>query len=199
MKVFLIIFSVINLYSSELPNCDQILDNTYFKTCYSYEQNSALYSISIIKDTLVDTVNIKKRPSFYADDKLPKEHQVKVSDFDKTGFDKGHLQNDANFDYSDDSLKATYAMSNMTLQYPKTNRVSNKIIEKYTRDQSKIYHDLQVLIIVNYSGNKLNDKIGIPDSYDVILENKDSNYKECFFLKNDNKEYKLNEMKVQCK
>ena len=199
--IFIIILaqSAYAVQKSELKDkCSQIIYNTYFETCYSYEYNSAIYSYSIIDDNKVNSINIKKRYNFYEDQRLPKKNRVNSSDYTNSGFDRGHLQNDANFDYSEESLRETYSMSNITLQYPKTNRVSNKAIEIYQRQQVKMYRELEIFIYVTYTDKKVKDKISIPDKYHIIMENKNFNYKECFILQNDNVEYKLQDMKVQC-
>lgn len=197
-KFAIFIFGLTTLLIASTNECDKILENGYFSTCYSYKYKSAVFSHSILKEELVNSVNIQKRPNFYSDKNLPENVRVKPSDYDKTGFDRGHLQNDANFDYSEESLNSTYVMSNMTLQYPKTNRVSNKLLEVYTRDKLKEMKVIDNLIVIKYTDKKVNN-IGVPLQYEITLENKDKNYKECFILKNDNISYTVDELRVNCK
>ena len=200
MKLILIITVVIlslnNLFASDYK-CDTLIDNTYFKTCYSFEHNSAIWSYAKITDGN-NTVGITKRPSFYADKRIPLEHRVYSSDFTNTGFDRGHLQNDSNFDYSEESLKETYAMSNITLQYPKTNQISNRLIENRQREILKTQKEIEIYILIYYGDEKVKNKISIPTYFYIITSNKKNNFKECHILKNDNIEYTLDQMKTEC-
>lgn len=195
--IMILMVNLNNLFALDYK-CDILIDNTYFKTCYSFEHNSAIWSYSKINNINND-VGIQKRPSFYADKRIPLEHRVYSSDFTNTGFDRGHLQNDSNFDYSLASLKETYAMSNITLQYPKTNQISNRLIENRQRDILKIQKEIEIYILVYYSNNKIKNKISIPSYFYIITENKKNNFKECYILNNDNLEYSLDQMKSECK
>lgn len=200
MKLILIITVVIlslnNLFASDYK-CDTLIDNTYFKTCYSFDRNSAIWSYAKITNSN-NTVGITKRPSFYADKRIPLEHRVYSSDFTNTGFDRGHLQNDSNFDYSEESLKETYAMSNITLQYPKTNQISNRLIENRQREILKTQKEIEIYILIYYGDEKVKNKISIPTYFYIITSNKKNNFKECHILKNDNIEYTLDQMKTEC-
>lgn len=199
MKILLIMFFLIlnNLNANDYK-CDVLIDNSYFKTCYSFEHNSAIWSYSKLTDSN-NNVGLIKSPAFYSDKRIPIEHRVYSSDFTNTGFDRGHLQNDANFDYSLESLKETYAMSNITLQYPKTNQISNRLIENRQREILKIQKEIEIYILVYYTNEKIKNKISVPSYYYIITQNKNNNFKECFILKNDNIVYTLDQMHTDCK
>lgn len=199
MKILLIMFFLIlnNLNANDYK-CDVLIDNSYFKTCYSFEHNSAIWSYSKLTDSN-NSVGLIKSPAFYSDKRIPIEHRIYSSDFTNTGFDRGHLQNDANFDYSLESLKETYAMSNITLQYPKTNQISNRLIENRQREILKIQKEIEIYILVYYTNEKIKNKISVPSYYYIITQNKNNNFKECFILKNDNIVYTLDQMHTDCK
>lgn len=199
MKILLIMFFLIlnNLNANDYK-CDVLIDNSYFKTCYSFEHNSAIWSYSKLTDSN-NNVGLIKSPAFYSDKRIPIEHRIYSSDFTNTGFDRGHLQNDANFDYSLESLKETYAMSNITLQYPKTNQISNRLIENRQREILKIQKEIEIYILVYYTNEKIKNKISVPSYYYIITQNKNNNFKECFILKNDNIVYTLDQMHTDCK
>lgn len=200
MKFILTISAVIvflnNLVAADYK-CDLLIDNSYFKTCYSFEHNSAIWSYAKIYEDN-NNVGISKRPSFYSEKRIPIEHRVYTSDYTNTGFDRGHLQNDANFDYSEESLRETYSMSNITLQYPKTNQISNRLIENRQREVLKTQKELEIYIFVYYTKEKVKNKISIPSYFYIITVNKKNNFKECYILNNDNVEYKLEQMKTEC-
>jgi len=61
----------------------------------------------------VNSVNIKKRMGFYTEKNIPAKYRSKNKDYTHSGYDRGHLANDASFDYSKKSLRKTYSMANI--------------------------------------------------------------------------------------
>ena len=90
-------------------------------------------------------------------------------------------------------------MSNITLQYPKTNQISNRLIENRQREILKIQKEIEIYILVYYTNEKIKNKISVPSYYYIITQNKNNNFKECFILKNDNIVYTLDQMHTDCK
>lgn len=179
-------------------NCDkngQILDNGYFKSCYNYEYKSSTVSYIEINGENVDRGNIRDRFEFYEDINILREYRTKNSDYLNSGFDRGHIQSDATNDYSEESRNATYIMSNITLQYPNTNRRSYFKVEKRERELASEYRNIKVLTLIEYSRESISG-IRIPLKYTKMFWN--NNFKECYIIKNDNIIYSLEQMKVDC-
>jgi len=184
-------------------SCDKILNNNgYFKTCYDYSLKSALYVYIELDGTKVYEKEIEKRPSFYIDKHIPAKYRTKYSDYTKKGYDRGHSgANDASNDYSDKSLKATYVMSQIVPQLPKTNRYSYLKVEKYERKIANKLGSLKALTINEF--DKFPKRIGrsklaVPSGFYKIYWNKKANFEKCFYIPNDNKIYKLKEMVIDC-
>ncbi len=203
---YLILSVLLTLYSSAseiivdsyFQNCNktgQVLDNGYFKTCYNYDYKSATVSYIEINGENVDMGNIRDRFDFYEDRNIPSEHRTKDSDYLNSGFDRGHIQSDASNDYSEESRNATYVMSNITLQYPNTNRRSYFKVEKRERELASEYRNIKVLTLIEYSRESIRG-IRIPLKYTKMFWN--NNFKECYIIKNDNIIYSLEQMKVDC-
>lgn len=201
LQIIIFSFLYINLNAQEIEvsnyfkNCDKDLNNGYFRTCYNYTYKSATSSYAEIDGKLVNSLNINERSSFYEDKNIPEEYRAKDSDFLNSHFDKGHIQSDASNDYSEESKKATYVLSNITMQYPNTNRRSNLAIEKRERELATIYGKIKSLTLIEYSEQSVKG-IRIPSSYAKILFNAD--FSECYYLKNDNIIYTLEQMKKDC-
>lgn len=206
MKHLITLSLLLTLYSSAseitvdnyFQNCNktgQILYNGYFKTCYNYDYKSATVSYIEIKGENVDRGNIRDRFEFYEDINIPREYQTKNSDYLNSGFDRGHIQSDASNDYSETSRNMTYVMSNITLQYPNTNRRSYFKVEKRERELASEHRNINVLTLIEYSGESIRG-IRIPLKYYKIFWN--NNFKECYIIKNDNIIYSLEQMKVDC-
>ena len=76
---------------------------------------------------------VKRSDGFVADNSLTKGQRAEVSDYDKSGFDKGHLANDGDMSWDQQVEYESFLMSNMSPQYPATNRGIWKQLETATR------------------------------------------------------------------
>jgi endonuclease G len=198
--LFLIIMIITYSYSKESfeLGCSQVIDNGYFKLCYSYKEKSTIKSLTTLYGDKVDTLNIKERYNFYSESSIPKEYRTYTENYINTGFDRGHINADANFDYSTESLKSTYSMSNITAQYPNTNRFSYLEVEKYIRDKAQEQKIITEYIEISYTDKTINNDIFIPSSFYIEIYNENTKFKECFKVPNDNIKYFLNEMRINC-
>lgn len=59
----------------------------------------AQYVAYTLDGAKVNAVNIKKRRSFYTERNLKKKYRSHTKDYTHTGYERGHLANDASFDY----------------------------------------------------------------------------------------------------
>ena len=100
-------------------NCDQIIDKQVFTICYNYKMKGAKYVSYTLDGNKVNVINIKKRNSFYTEKNLPKKYRSHNKDYTHSGYDRGHLANDASFDYSKKVVRKTYSMANIIPQHRK--------------------------------------------------------------------------------
>ena len=114
-------------------NCPQIIDKQVFTICYDYKAKGAKYVAYTLVGTKVNSVNIKKRNSFYTEKNLPKKYRSHTKDYTHSGYDRGHLANDASFDYNTKALAKTYTMANIIPQAPNVNRKTWIKAEKLER------------------------------------------------------------------
>jgi len=168
-------------------NCDQLIDKSYYKICYDYNLKAARYVGYTLDGSLVNAVNIKKRPRFYEEKRIPKQYRAKHSDYTRSGYDRGHLQNDANSDWSKKSQKSTYSMANIIPQVPTVNRKTWIKAEKYERKVAVKLGSVQVLNGVIYPSKPQRigrNGIAVPSGYwKMIFNNK--GFERCFYYKND--------------
>ena len=186
-----------NLKNEYFQGCDIILHNSTYKVCYSYTEKSMLAGFSVLTDK-VNTINIKKRNSFRIDYRIPKQYRTKSSDYTNTGFDRGHTAiSDASSDYSIQTLKESYLMSNITLQRPNTNRRTWLKIEKLSRDLTKQGTVKSLTLVLFGIVPDVIKGISIPKGYIKVIEvqNKD----RCFYVPNDNTSYTLKQVEFNCK
>ena len=129
MKLLLnLLFVATSIYATNLSdyinkqNCDQIIDKQVYTICYDYNAKGAKYVSYTLDGDEVNAVNIKKRSSFYTEKNLPKKYRSHTKDYTHSGYDRGHLANDASFDYSKKVVRKTYSMANIIPQAPQINR-----------------------------------------------------------------------------
>lgn len=201
MRYLIALLLIVGMSAEEIEvnkyfaNCDKPLDNGYFKTCYNYEYKSATASYIELSGSNVNKKNIKLRFDFTEDQNIPEIFRTSDYDFLNSGCDRGHIQSDASNDYSEESRNATYLMSNITMQYPNTNRRSYLKVEKRERELAVLYKHIKALTLISYTDKTIKG-IRIPLEYTKILWNK--NIKECYIIKNDNIIYSIDEMRIDC-
>lgn len=185
--VFLYIFTLLVSSNDEFKECDQVIDKQTYKMCYDYSYKGAKYVYYTLNGALVNKINIKKRPKFYPEKEIPKQHQSISKDYYKSGYDRGHLASDGSFDYDKTILKKAYSLANIVPQSPKVNRYTWIKTERYERALAVKYGSIKVLIGIIYDKDPLRiglNKIAIPKAYYKKLYN-DIDFKECYYYKND--------------
>ena len=185
--------------------CDQIITNPYFKVCYDYNLMGAKTISYTLDGDKVNKVNIKKRPSFHTEKSLDKVYRVSPKSYSKTGYDRGHMANDASFDWSMKSLNSTYTMANIVPQEPRVNRYHWVKVERYARLVARKLGSVNVLNIIQYNKNPKRlekQNIAIPQGFYKIIYNKEKDFERCFYYKNDSSSYekkeKLRKHLIEC-
>ena len=193
-------------YKSKYINskkCNQIVDKEFLEICYDYRLKVARAVFYRLDGDLVNELNIKERPKFYEEELIDKQYRAKYSDYTNSGYDRGHLAPDASFDWSEESLKATYSLANIIPQVREVNQKTWVKVENYARDKAVELGEVNVLNLVKYSSNPKvigEDKIAVSIGFYKILYNKSQNYKECFYYLNSksNLDDKISSHKVNC-
>ncbi len=188
--------------------CDQIIDKEYYQICYNYKAKGANYVYYVLDGSKVNTVNIKDRPRFYDELEVPRKYRSTHSDYTRNQYkmDRGHLANDASFDWSDKSLKSTYSMANVIPQYKNINRYTWIKAEKLERLVASKLGKVSVLNGVIYSDRPKiigRNKLAVPKAFWKMIFNKEKNYKRCFYYENtiglNTRGDKLKNHEVECK
>ena len=169
-------------------NCSQIIDKQVFTICYDYKAKGAKYVSYTLDGTKVNSVNIKKRSKFYTEKNLPNQYRSHNKDYIHSGYDRGHLANDASFDYDAKVVRKTYTMANIIPQAPTVNRRTWIKAEKLERSVAVSLGSVSVLNGVVYGSNPQRigkNQIAVPDGYWKMIYNDDKDYKKCFYYKNE--------------
>jgi len=168
--------------------CDQIIDKKYFTICYSYNFKAAKSVTYTLDGDLVNQGNIEDRPDFYPEEALPYEYRARKIDYYHSGYDRGHLAPDAAFDWSEDSLEATYSLANIIPQDSNVNQHQWVRAEEHARKEAVALGEIKVINLVVYPDNPKRigeDKIAVSKGFYKIMYNIAKNYKECFYYENN--------------
>jgi endonuclease G, mitochondrial len=105
-----------------LPAADQVLVNRFFTTGYSYYFRQAKWALEIVDPDKKDLDEVERLNNFRPDFRILKRFRADLTDYSKSGFDRGHLVASAN--QNDEKLQnsETFLLSNMSPQTPAFNR-----------------------------------------------------------------------------
>lgn len=195
----------INLYVNG-QNCSQILNKGIYVVCYDYGLKGAKYvAYTVNGDIMTSSIHIKSRPEFYPENNIPVKYRSYPNDYIRSGYDRGHMANHADFDYSADAVYLTYSMSNIVPQSPDVNRHTWVKAEKYERLMAKKLGNVSVINGIEYTNNPSRigkHQIAIPQAFWKIVYNDNKNYKKCFKYTNANnidvEQDRLRDHEVNC-
>ncbi len=142
-----------------LPQSSQSLkhlDHTYYQIGYDTSHKQASWCAYLLTGEMVANNDAAKRgnTSFKKDPKL-KKHYCVTSDYTKSGYVRGHLCPSKDMCWSEEAMKETFYMSNVSPQLSKLNNGLWKSLETKTRSWATEFDSIIVL-----TGPVLNDKIG---------------------------------------
>lgn len=118
----------------------------------------------------------------------PCGNSAKLSDYYKTGFDRGHMCPNNDMDFSVEYASDTFRLCNMCPQLPQFNRGVWKKLETKDHEYAKKYGKVDIICGPIYS-NATNSKvyigknnIQVPDAFFRVYYNRDSKFLECYIL-----------------
>lgn len=187
--------------------CDQVLTSNIFITCYDYKMKGAKFVAYTINGDTVNKNNIKERPRFYDDLRIPKQYRSTYSDYTQNYFkaDRGHLAEHESFNDTQSNIKQLYVMSNIIPQHFSINRGSTAWLgaERFGRFLATNMGRINVLNGVEYSDSPKrigHNQIAIPRAFWKMYYSDDMKYKRCFYFVNEplDESLALKDFEVEC-
>jgi DNA/RNA endonuclease G (NUC1) len=173
-----------------------IINNPVYTNIYSADKKIPVIGIVHLTWNIVKE-KIKRINKFHDNPIINYNIQAKNSDYYKQGIDKGHFSaSNSDWDNNSTDMAYTFAFTNITPQYPKTNRVSYRRVERYGWNLVKKYDSVFVINIAVPSDKYMNNSVNIPSVFYKIFIFK--NEKVCYKIPNDNKKYSLKDMHISC-
>ena len=144
-----------------------------FTLGYSYKYRQAVWVAYTLTAANLQAPQVRRSDRFKADPAV-KYAPVRPRDYDKSGYDKGHLAPAADMTYSVKSMKHSFLMSNISPQMPGCNRGIWKRLETQVRRWAVKEGELRIVTGPVFSGAPIvmgRQKIPVPSAYyKVILD-----------------------------
>ena len=124
--------------------CDRMIERDAYVSCYSFKNKIPLFvAYKLTKESVSPSL---KRPSrFYYDNSIPSKYRSKLSHYKRSGFNRGHMMENASADYSKQAQLETFILSNIVPQNPNLNQKAWALLESYTRSLAKINGTIYVI------------------------------------------------------
>lgn len=128
-----IISDSLNLYYGIKSRLGTILDKKYFKINHN-DTWKIPYWVAYYLTSSDLKGNTKRTNDFRPDVELPTGFRAELIDYEKSGYDRGHMAPAADFKRSKDAMSTTFLLSNMAPQTPQLNRNIWEELESEVRE-----------------------------------------------------------------
>ena len=153
---------------------DQMIDRSGFALGYSKSRRQALWVSYILTAEHLNAPQVRRSNKFRPDPDL-KFDPVRPQQYNRTGFDRGHLAPASDMTYSRETMEQSFFMTNISPQLPACNRGIWKRIEStiraWARQESHLYVITGPIFLDGEARFMKNTDIRIPDAfYKVALD-----------------------------
>lgn len=122
---------------------------------YSGVTRTPLWSAEhLTRDNLYAAKRMRRKNSFHANESIPSGQRAELSDFARSGYDRGHMSPSGDMPNADAQYES-FALSNMIPQNPNNNRNLWEGIESATRTLAIDHGDLYVITGPLFIGDRL--------------------------------------------
>jgi endonuclease G len=136
-----------------------------FAVKYSGVSRTPLWSAEhLTRDSLARAEDIKREDSFHAEEALPKSYRAQLSDYVRSGYDRGHMSPAADMP-TKQAQHESFSLANIVPQNRHNNQVLWSAIEGATRHLTNVRGELYVVtgpIFVGEKVKRLNGRVFIP-------------------------------------
>ena len=146
-----------------------IIHHKHYSLGYNEDSEQPVWVIYEYTKDEATTPSVKRKDKFRSDPSVP-TGSATLSDYKKSGFDRGHLAPAGDMAFSKQAMSESFFMSNMSPQRPRFNRGIWKKLEAKVRDWAK----KDTIIVVTAGVLKGSQHIGknevlVPDFYYKVI------------------------------
>ncbi len=173
MRYLFVLLFTLSIYASDnldlgLPSSlGQVIERPGYAFCYSEKYEQPLWVSYKLTQTEALSKVAKRKNNFKAD-KAITTGSAALSDYRRSGFDRGHLAPAADMAWSKEAMSDSFFMTNMSPQLPGFNRGIWKVLESLVRRWSTIEQELYIItgpIITPGFQTIGKGEVAIPQSY----------------------------------
>lgn len=154
------------------PYNDEIVRHTYFTLAYVEEHEQARWVAYKMTAKNLEKNVTRSQEVFYPDRKVSTGSALPM-DYAGSGFDRGHLAPAGDFTGNEQMIRETFAMSNISPQYPLFNRETWRLLEEKVRFWGEKKSDLYIVTGPVFKGNMQKigkkNKISVPLAYYKVI------------------------------
>ncbi len=127
---------------------EELISHKGFSLSYNEEHEQANWVVYLLTKKMIEDRKIKRKNRFKSDPDI-KTESAAVSDYTKSGYDRGHLAPAADMLWDEQAMLESFYMSNMSPQNPSFNRGIWKRLEAKVREWA-IHNDSIIVITGPY-------------------------------------------------
>ncbi|NIJ46310.1 endonuclease G [Wenyingzhuangia heitensis] len=170
---------------------NQVANKTYYSLDYNEEHEQANWVYYLLTSEFVNGT-AKRKDNFKADKTITTE-SANLSDYKKSGYDRGHLCPAADMKLNEQAMSETFLLSNMSPQLPSFNRGEWKRLESQVRKWA-IEEDSIIVITGPVFKNNIaqigKNKVTVPGAYYKVIYDLTKPQKMTAFIMPHTKEIK---------
>jgi endonuclease G len=129
----------------DIPDSHPVIERIGFTLGYDGKIKSAGWVYEELTAASVQGDADRSHFTFMEDPLIPEPLRSTLNDYKNSGYDRGHLCPAANTRFSEEAMRETFYLSNISPQHPLLNRKYWVKLEKYIREKAKIYD--RVLVV----------------------------------------------------
>lgn len=191
--LLLFFVSVISLYAQYEPKAKgQLITHKHY--CLDYNKDSKQADWTYYVMTKENLSGVASRKDNFRKDPTVKVGSAELSDYSKSGYDRGHLVPAASMTQSAEAMSESFYLSNMSPQHPSCNRGIWKKAEEYVRG---ILNDTLYVVsgcIFDGSGKSIGaNKVLVPSSYFKVAYDAGAQKMIAFIIPNEKGDKELQE------
>jgi len=156
--IFILVFTLSFSLAAQIKP-DTLINNGFYKSYFSYKFKEPLYVSYILYKGGGDC----SRDGFYFKNDTKIVFMARDNDYEKSGYDRGHLVNSEDYAYDCKKDEATFRYYNCLPQTPNLNRGVWKKWEFGIRVESQTDSLFIVCGGIFLSGKVIGDKVAVPD------------------------------------
>ncbi|MDN3454014.1 MULTISPECIES: DNA/RNA non-specific endonuclease [unclassified Psychrobacter] len=162
-----------------------------FAVMYSGVSRTPLWSAEYLdRKRLQQAKQIDREDSFHEESKLPESARASLSDYSKSGYDRGHLAPNANMANRSQQYDS-FSLANIAPQSPRNNRYIWRNIESATRYLTQQYGEVYTITGVAFTNKKpkqLANRVIVPSHFFKAVYIPATNQAGVYYAPNDESE-----------